>query len=296
MSEIIQKLGRKCELLKRFHMIKEVKYWILLSVVTNITTTDAAFENLTAGGRSAGMGSAYVAVAEGPESIFINPGGIAQSSGPSVCFFLSQPYGIHELTYEGASFLLPTSLGKIGLSIKTFGNKRYSENIYAFTWGNRYGMNCYYGISIRTAQLQIHKYGSETVILADAGFLFKFTNNLICGVSVSNLNQGKIGKSKEPLPQVTRTGLSYKPCSEILLSIELDKDVHFPPEVRGGFEIYPIKKLCLRCGFVRSPSKVTFGAGFHFKKIIFNYAFTIHPVLGSTHQGSLSINWNSPEQ
>lgn len=283
-----------------YNMHKHHRNILLFQILSilgyNTILVFSAIEDLPVGGRAIGMGSAYVAVALGPESVFFNPAGLSQARGPALTLFISHPYGLRELTHETLSTVLPTRYGSFGLSLQTFGHTLYRENTLAIGWGNPYRGKVHYGILIRAFQLQIQKYGSDAVLTLDFGCLLRLTDKITWGVAVTNLNRGRIGQQKDPLPQITRTGISYTPLPGLLLSTEIDKDPRFPVELKGGVEICPFSPLSLRCGFGREPSYFAAGIGLAWGIFRCDYGFTSHPVLGASHQGSISIDLNPPRR
>jgi hypothetical protein len=278
------------------HKVKSNYCAILLLFLFHVRTINAAFEDLPAGARSLGMASAFTAVAEGSESLLTNPAGLAQSSDASLCLFYSRPFGLQELTYEIITSVLPTRFGNWGLGFQGFGNTLYRESTAVIGWSHHLHHKFYFGIGIRSATLRIEKYGSDNAFIFDTGCILKLANHCQWGVSVSNLFQSRIGKNEEPLPQIMRTGLCYRPFQGILFSIEIDKDVRYPIETRAGAEICPLSLLTLRFGFGREPDFFSAGFGLTWKYCIFDYAFTTHPVLGTTHQASVSLHIHSVQK
>jgi hypothetical protein len=258
----------------------------ILSVLAGNCSVLASLETLPVGGRPIGMGSAYVAVAEGPESLFYNPAGLAITGPSALSLFGSRPYGLQELTYETLSALYHSRFGGVGISIQTFGSRIYRENGLAIGWGYHFRNRFYYGFITRIHQIQIKSYGSDSAITLEAGILLIISHRLRWGIAATNINQGSIGQDHEPIPKIIRTGLCYRPMREVLLCLELDKETRFPLELRGGFEIRPLSALALRCGFGRDPSYFSAGIGIAWAFISFDYACMFHPVLGATHQGS----------
>lgn len=259
---------------------------ILILIPQNVS---GAFEDLPVGCRAIGLGSAFVAIAEGPESIPINPAGIAQNPNFTLSLFFSRPYGIKEMTYETLSLSTSIPFGCFGFNCLTYGHDLYRENIMSLAWALNVQNRWYYGVSIRIAHLQIKKYGSEILWLVDLGCITQLTERLSCGLSLSNINQGRIGKIEEPLPQITRFGLSFQLHTTLMLSVECDKDIGFPPEIKGGIEFKPINTIHFRCGFGQNPDQFSVGLGFIINKIYINYALRLHSVLPSTHQGSIQF-------
>jgi hypothetical protein len=270
--------------------VKREFHTILLLVLFQIHTIEAAFEDIPSGGRPLGLGSAYVAVAEGSEALMDNPAGLSQNKHASLCLFLSRPFGLKELTYETITITLPTRFGNWGFGFQNYGNPLYREKIVMMGWAHHYCQKIFLGIGFRMAQLHIEKYGSDHTFILDAGCLVKLSRQLQWGASVFNLFQSRIGKNREPLPQIMKTGLCYKPFDGVTIAFQLDKDVHYPLEIRGGIEICPLSPLLLRFGFGREPDLFSAGFGLIWKNCTFDYAFTMHPILGVTHQGSISFH------
>ena len=269
--------------------MKSKYFTIFLLVLFFTRTIEAAFEDLSTSGRFLGMGSAFVAVAEGSESLLTNPAGLSQTNNASLSLFYSRPFGIQELTHETITSVLPTKVGNWGFGFQGFGNSLYCESTIAIGWSHHVQQRFYFGVSFRSARLRIERYGSDNTFIFDTGCILKLTDQCQWGASISNLFQSRIGKSEEPLPQIMRTGIGYEPFQGILLSVEIDKDVRYPFEIRAGAEIRPLSPLALRFGFGREPDFFSAGFGLIWKYCIFDYAFTTHPILGATHQGSVSF-------
>jgi len=259
----------------------------ILSILTGNGSVLANLATLPIGGRPIGMGSAYVAVAEGPESLFYNPAGIAITEQSSIALFTSRPYGFRELTYESLSAVYSSRYGGLGICLQTFGSKLYRENGLAIGWGHHFRNRFYYGVITRIHQVQIKSYGSDSAITFEAGFILVVSHRLRWGIAATNIRQGSIGQGHESVPKIIRMGLCYRPMREVLLCIEVDKETRFPLEMKGGVEIRPLPTFTLRCGFGRNPSCFSAGIGIAWAFFGFDYACMFHPVLGTTHQGSI---------
>jgi hypothetical protein len=269
--------------------IKYIRILTSILLASGYTQAYGSFSELPIGGRAIGMASAYVAVALGPESIFYNPGGLSQSTVPTLSLFFSRPYGLKELSYETISTAIPTHIGSFGLAFHTFGYTLYRENMAAFGWSYAYRRRLFFGLLLRTTRIQIKNYGSDAAFSIDAGCLLKLTHNILCGFSATNINHATLGRQQEPLPRLVRIGLSYTPVNGILFSLEVDKEAGYPAELRGGCEFNLASCLWLRCGFSREPSQFNAGVGLSQGPFDCDYAFGIHPILGATHQVSFSI-------
>ena len=236
------------------------------------------------------MGAAYNAVALGPESIFYNPAGASYTQNASFMIFTSRLFGLRELSHQATAAIFPSHYGHFSLRIQTFGNALYRENVFSWGWGFNYRKKLYWGILGRVNHFSIKKYDSAQSFTIDAGALFVLSDRILLGLSATNLNRGKMGKSKDMIPQIIRAGVSFRPMAGLTLAVEFDKDPRFPVEFKGGIEACLLRNLMLRCGFGREPSIFSAGIGVAWKCFRFDYAVTTHPVLGTTHQTSIAIN------
>ena len=269
--------------------LKGCLLYYILSLINCSIPVHSSVDALPVGGRAIGMGSAYVAVAQGAESIFYNPAGLSFSKLVSLSLFASRPYGLRELTYETVSAVLPSPFGNLGISLQTYGYHLYRENTIALGWGYHYHDKVYYGILVRLNQLRIKNYGSASSLMIDIGCLLLMGNNILAGIAITNLNNTGIKGQNEPHPQITRAGISYQPFNGVTVAIEFDKDTRYPVEMKGGVEFRLLHETCLRFGFGREPSYFSSGVGLAWNSFSIDYAFTTHPVLGMTHQGSFNI-------
>jgi len=270
------------------NIYKIIQLMILLRIFMSNNTLYASFELLPVGARNIGMGCAFVAIGSGPESLFSNCAALSQST-PCISMFLSHPYCMPGLNFQMIGTVFPTRAGSFGIAIKNLGNKFYSENTGLIGYGTRLIKNTYLGVALKLFMLQIQDYGSAKSIGIDAGLLVRLTNKIGYGISIKNINNPRIGKNKEPLPQQMSIGIGYKIRKDLILSIEIDKETGFPVELRSGFEFDLFHILILRGGITTSPSTVCSGIGIKWKIFTMDYAFTNHPFLGSTHQISISI-------
>jgi hypothetical protein len=242
------------------------------------------------------MGAAYMAVAQGPESIFFNPASASYTQNTSFMIFTSRLFGLRELSHKATATILPSPYGHFSLRLQTFGNRLYRENVFAAGWGHQYRQRVYWGLLCRVNHVSIKKYDSAQSLTIDAGLLFMLSDRILLGLSATNLNHGKMGKSRDMIPQIIRAGVSYRPMAGLTLAVELDKDPRFPVEFKGGIEVCPLENLMLRCGFGREPSIFSAGIGISWQSFRIDYAVTTHPVLGSTHQASITINIKTTDE
>lgn len=104
------------------------------AVVQNVGVTGAEFLRLGAGARSLGMGEAYTAVAEGADSVYWNPAGLARLGSAEVVYSRTElPAGLHHdflaaavpsAFFHGAFALGVTRLSSDGMALVDSSNQR----------------------------------------------------------------------------------------------------------------------------------------------------------------------------
>lgn len=269
--------------------MKSFRFLIGLCVLLGIVSSAlSAFEELPTSARTASMGSASVAD-RGPESVFFNPAGMGTVPFASICISTLLPYGLRELATHSASTVLPSRIGNFGFGVMTYGRTLYRETTLSAGWSGRIGKGFVFGVAVRGLGLRIQRYGSWNGCAMDAGIQLLLGKRATFGFAGTDLNQASVQGKDSPLPQTTRMGFRYSPGDGASLSLELDKDVRYPVEFRGGIEYFPASPLGLRCGFGRNPSFFSCGFGLKWNRLALDYAFTIHPVLGISHQCSMTF-------
>ncbi|HDQ46210.1 MAG TPA: hypothetical protein ENN17_12065 [bacterium] len=257
--------------------------WIIGTVMRIVVAPlDAAFEPLPVSARAAAMGQAVTALPAGPETMEINPAGLAGSPCPGITVFVSRPYGLKEFAHESVSASLPAFSGGLGIQLRTFGSSLYRENWAGLGFARSF-RNLRAGIQCRLLHLAIARYGSSTIWTIDAGVQYSLSPGLYAGCAVSNLLRTRLGRQDQPLPQSLRLGFAFMPSSGITVALAMDKDVRYPATVRGGVEYRPIVPLVIRGGFSQHPDVLSCGMGLQFAGWGLDYGLTLHSVLGPTH-------------
>jgi len=186
--------------------------------VTKVGTTAANFLNIEAGARAIGMGGAYVAIAEGPISMYWNPAGIARSEKTGAIFNHSK--WLVDIDYNFAGLSLPLGrFGTIGanavfltmddMQITTIEQPDGIENGFfsagSYALGLCYAINLTdrFSIGLNAKYLDEHIWNSKaTGIAFDIGTLFTTQfNGLKIGMSISNYGTKMQMEGKDMLVQ-----------------------------------------------------------------------------------------------
>ncbi|NOZ60234.1 MAG: hypothetical protein GXO74_00985 [Calditrichaeota bacterium] len=254
-------------------------------------STFAGFELTPQGARAAAMGMTTAAMKNYPESIFSNMSGLADFNQRAISFSYSRPYGMKELDLAAFTGILPTKWGALGIGFSNYGFELYQEQSLLFSFSRQIFGNFSLGANVHYMKLQIKDYGSDFALAFDVGFLAPLTDHINWGFYCANVNHARFRYNKDHLPQNFSTGISYQPLGNLLINIDIFKEVTFPAELRTGFEYVFGNKVMLRSGVISDPAHYCFGLGFHLRGVICDYGVTFHPDLGVTHQFSLRLTF-----
>lgn len=269
--------------------------FILIFIILH-SSLHASFELQGNSARVQAMGQAYIGLANTPEAIFINCGGLAQITNPSFSMYFTKPYGLKELLQGACSASIPTKSGTFATGINYFGNEFYQEQSLLLSFSRSLQQKFYWGISLHYMKLQIANYGSDFSYGIDVGFVTKITQKLNWGFFASNINRTTFKKSNEGLPQTFATGISILPLHDLIVNFDIFKDAAFPLEIRMGIEYQLFQRIAVRAGFTTEPTQFCLGLGLPFSYFVLDYALTSHLDLGLTNYFSIQFNFKSQKQ
>ena len=276
----------------------------------------AAFENVMVSPRARAMGEAGVAVPDAPFAAYVNPAGLAETTGGAGHASLSyvKPFGLefNQLGYAGVAQSLPGGLGTVGFGLRqykvefrdvdllkestfTFSHGLYLYQDFHSSVAAGYGVNIYrleFGETIGGIEP-----GSGTAAGVDLALLAVLHDRTRIGVMVHNLNAPKIGKDQDEISQRIRMGASYQPYTGVITTFEAQVVQGEPTRWHGGLELEVIDGFHLRAGIATDPSKLGAGFGYTFKGFALDYGFiTGGGVLDSSHQFGLRATWGGEAQ
>lgn len=243
------------------------------------------------GSRQIGMGNAFTSVADDHWSMFYNSAGVVNVKNLSAGVFYSPaPFGLKELAIGSAALVKKFNLASIGIAFQTYGFELYRENNISLAFAKKFFNQLSIGLKSNIYSLSILNYGNALSIGIDIGFLTPLTEKIQLGISVTNINRPTYGVAKERLSQTFSGGLSYKAFQNVLIAVELKKEVRYPFNFKFGLDYLLLEFLSLQFGYNTEPSKYFSGLGIHYSKFSFNYSFFSHNVLGLTHNFGVDYN------
>lgn len=278
-------------------------------------TASAQFLKLGAGARAAGMGDAYVAVADDVTGAYWNPAGLAQVETPEVALMHNDWLVDTQYQYVGGA--LPMKRGVVGASIQRMDYGSIDKYTAAdaregsFDAGSM-AANVTFGMPLNNGLLVggTVKYISETIesesatgFAGDLGVLYRRENTSF-GASVSNLGSAmKMVRESYDLPRLLRIGAAHRLMeNRLLLSAGVTSPSDNDPAVHAGAEFQLTPMIAFRGGYSATPGNnldvdgltgVTAGFGLTLNAFNLDYALVPFGDLGMTHRLSLRIKFAS---
>ena len=271
------------------------------AILCSAITGRAAFEHVEIGARPAALGSAYCALSDDAHGPLHNPAGAGWADCRTIALSASRPYGLAELDTGELSILQPTLGWVFGLHTRCFGGRLYRETTVGMSAAHRFLDGLSAGGCLRGRQLAISGYGSDESWSLDLGIVALPGARWRWGMAVHNINNGRLGRSRQGMPQVLMVGLACRAEGRVWLSGELLGDLTdlsvdpfgtpgYPLEWRLGCETRFGDMAALRLGLQNHPLRISAGLELATGPLRLGYAWRSHSLLGSTHHVTLMTN------
>jgi len=256
------------------------------------------------GARPAGLGDAFVAVADDANAVFWNPAGISTLERHELNTMTTNSFGIG-LHHNFATYVFPLSnRHSVGLSLfqENFADTEidFGWDIFQLSYGREIIDKLSIGGSVKRANysfnLDQESLGSPSGWGFDLGVLYNW-QNLKFGLLFQDIGDLTIkfdnGSKEDIRQQAIRLGLSYEPINNMLLA----GSITFDDRVNLGTEYWLLgKRAAIRAGLQRDiyrtsdPEMVySFGVSAKHSFIQFDYSYSILPTLQNTNRFSVSL-------
>ncbi|HIP37175.1 MAG TPA: hypothetical protein EYG85_10010 [Crocinitomix sp.] len=225
-------------------------------------------------------------------SVKNNPGALGQVSTTGVGIAYQSRFLVNELANQ--SFVFNYHLNdknNLGIFFQQTGFSLYRQIQTGLAYGMKLSNNLSAGISLNFHRVAFGDvYGAVNAVSASVGLMYSLNDNLDLGVNVQNINRAKLDDYQdERFPTLFNVGLKYKFNEGTFWSIEAEKDILQPLNIKSGIEILTHKIFVVRFGMNSYPFLASFGAGIKLNKFQFNIASSWHSTLGLSP--SMSLNY-----
>jgi len=253
----------------------------------------AGHDNVPQGARSAAMAHASVALTDF-WSLQNNQAGLAYNETFAAGIYYENRYLTKELSLKSGGVVLPTNSGNFGLNISYFGYPKYNESKIGLSYARSFGDVLAIGLQLDYLLTSIAEdYGKKGVATFEIGILSKINENLTLGAHVFNPISAKLAEyDDERIQAIIRVGAAYAFDNNIIVSVEVEKDMEYDPIFKLGLEYRIIEKIYVRGGISTNPGLYSFGFGLDFKKLKIDFSSSVHQTLGYSPQISLIYNFN----
>lgn len=267
---------------------------ILILSLTIPAIVSASNDNFPAGSRQAAMGGCGVAMFD-LWSSYHNQAGLGWLTTPAIGIHHENMYIVEEQSLSAMAAVYPSKLGNFGVNVNYYGYQYYHESKAGLSYSKSLGK--YVSAALQFDYLHTYvaeEYGNVGNIIFEAGIQVRPAENLTFGAHAYNPAQTENKQfNGEKIPTIYRAGLAYQIIKNLLLiTAEWEKDLEFESSFRFGAEAEVASNVFLRTGFITEPNQFTFGAGYNFKNLRADIAFTNHQPLGITPHFTISYVFN----
>ncbi len=242
------------------------------------------------GARSWGMATSSVTLTDA-WAFWNNVAGLASVHKRTGLVTYDRPFGMKGLQTMAMGYVHPLKKGVLGIGISRFGDDLYNVHAFGVAY-SRVLETISLGVRLNYQQTGIQEVGIYPTVTCDVGGIATLMPQLTLGATIHTLLAvPTTSASEKQIPTVMRLGLGYTPVDKFLLTAEAEKDLDYPVSAKMGVEYEIVKNLFLRTGIHTQPNLYTFGIGIHPKHLHLDYAVRTHPILGFSHQVSVSLSF-----
>lgn len=246
------------------------------------------------GSRSLGMGGTGLTLTD-VYSVYNNPGAFGALEKTAVGLNYENRFLLKELSTQSIAFGYHSEKsGNFGVQLQQYGFSLYREVQASIVYGTKLFDGFYGGFAINYHRIQLgENYGVRNTASASLGIYYEASDVLNFGVRIQNISRTELADFEdERLPTRFGLGATYIFSKKVLWTIEIDKAILHPVNVKSGFEIHPHEILYLRFGVNSYPFQSGFGFGLKFDNLQFDMATQWHSQLGMSPSAGLKYSFN----
>lgn len=285
-------------LLTFLHFLAEVitnitmqKLFIL--VLLTISTTLSAQVLPQFGARSLGMGGTSLTMND-VYSVYNNPGAFGALDQTSIGINYENRFLLSELSTQSLAFGYHNEKsGNFGLHFQQYGFNLYREFQAGLAYGRQLADRFYGGMSVQFHSIQLgENYGSRNTASGSIGILYEASDDLQFGFRVQNVSRTSLAEyDNERLPTRFGLGMSYGFSEKVVWTLEAEKPILHPINIKSGLEIQPHEIINLRFGVNSYPFQSSFGFGLAFGKLNFDMVAIWNNQLGMSPSAGLKYEF-----
>ncbi|OIQ35931.1 MAG: hypothetical protein BM555_03730 [Crocinitomix sp. MedPE-SWsnd] len=234
------------------------------------------------GARSNALGNATLSLND-VWSVYNNPGAFGSLEHTAVGVSYENRFLIKEMSTQSLAFGYHTeNAGNFGVHFQQYGFNFYREMQGGITYGMKFYDNFSGGVSINYHRIALGEtYGVKNSVSAALGLFYEMNDLLSFSMRVNNLNRAKLAADQdERLPTTFGLGLIYSFSEKAFWTVEAEKDLVHPLNIKSGIEVQPHEIFAIRLGVNSYPFQASFGFGLKFGDFHLDMASMWHAQLG----------------
>lgn len=247
--------------------------------------------NTGVGSRSIGMAGASVSLSD-PFAVFNNQAGLARLNNISISSFYQQRGIAIGYSDMAGVFCLPLSAGNFAFSYLQTGISGYHESRAGISFAKSLSPVLSAGLQFNYFMIDIPEAStSKGTVVFEGGVQYSFGKGISVGVHVFNPFGAKIETlyNEKIISSTIKCGAGFTLGKNLLLVSEAVFTNNFPFNARMAFEYTIAEKIFLRGGISGMPLSNFYGAGYKWKNITADLAFSRQKILG--YSPSVSLNY-----
>lgn len=257
----------------------------------------AAFDNCGSSAKALSLGNASVALTDEASTVLTNPGALGFLEHRGFQASLSRLFELDELSEREFYAVLLLRRLSLGAGLYMFGERDYYlESLLTFAFAYRVTDHLSLGLNSKYMRVSFSaEYEPLSAFAIDMGSTYRVNPRVQLAFVARNLNQPELVRGSDDVSTNFCFGLAVFPFKEVTLLLDLTYEERYKEQLHLGQEITLVENLPLRFGIQTSPARYALGVGFHFHKLVLDYGYANHSVLGDTHKISLSFSWGRGE-
>ncbi len=181
----------------------------------------------------------------------------------------------------------------VGIGIISNGSALLREQLIGLNYAKNF-VN--WNLGARLNLLSIYQsdqaYGNSCKITASIGASVKVKSNLRLGAYINHLNPTSFDKAKQEKVATTFiTGFQYLVSKQVTTTLEAEKNLVAPINIKAGLAYNFQKQFFIRAGFQTSPVRPTIGFGCLYQNWQLDYGFQNQNTIGAIHSIGLSFHF-----
>lgn len=223
-----------------------------------------------------------------------NPAAMGFHPSSSIGLSYQNRYLLNELSTSSLSFLWSfKKKGKLGSYFSHYGNNMYRLMSGGLSYGMKLHPTFSMGIGLNYHRLQFGDiYGFSHRLSATFGLYYQLNSNLDFGFVVHNASRSALSTdTEERFPTRFNLGVKYQFSKQVFWSVEAEKYLTFPLNVKSGILYKHNKQLSISLGVNTKPVLMAFGVGLQLKHFQFYMSAAWYQSLGVNPAMSFTYDW-----